>query len=769
MHHVVVYFIFVFFHPIFSFFTTGGDLPSDIGAPLLESVAHTITVNEPKSVQLGFIAGTIQVEKLAAFERLLFRATRGNMFLRSVAVGAVPDPATGERQEKSVYVVFYAGERAKQKILKICEAFGANRYPFPEDIPRQRQMSAEVNARLRELHTTLEAGERLREVALRNAALELEGWTRRVRREKGIYHTLNKLSVDVTRKVLMAEAWVPAVERRRVHDALQAAAARANSPVGTVFQPVITYEAPPTYHRTSKTTAAIQDIVDAYGIGRYREANPAVFTIITFPFLFAVMFGDIGHGILMLFFATYLVASEKKLGKQPLGDILGMMFGGRYVILLMSIFSIYTGFIYNEFFSIVTTFFGPSKFACATDAAITSPDAMMMDHTLCPTAFTSGLAITTPGSPYAFGIDPAWHGTRSELPYLNSLKMKMSIVFAIVQMNLGILLSYFNQRYFADALSTMCEFIPQMIFLNCLFGYLAFLILLKWATGSTADLYHTMIYMFLSPGDIDCSGECPENQMFPGQGFLQVLLLLIAFAAVPVMLFPKPFILKKRHEERASSRSASYGLLAPDDIESFGVVGANEAQMLLSGTTTPTMKGAGVGHARPTATASSSGGGDGHGGGGHGEEFDFGEVFVHQMIHTIEFVLGAVSNTASYLRLWALSLAHSQLSAVFYDRVLMAGVQTRNPFAIFIAFYVFACATMGVLMVMESLSAFLHALRLHWVEFQNKFYHGTFFFFLIKLSIIDPLTLTNYYYLFICAGDGYQFAPFSFAETEEAT
>jgi vacuolar-type H+-ATPase subunit I/STV1 len=62
----------------------------------------------------------------------------------------------------------------------------------------------------------------------------------------------------------------------------------------------------------------------------------------------------------------------------------------------------------------------------------------------------------------------------------------------------------------------------QMIFLNSLFGYLCFLIVLKWITASTADLYHIMIYMFLNPLDVDCGGSCPENILFTGQKLLQV-------------------------------------------------------------------------------------------------------------------------------------------------------------------------------------------------------------------------------------------------------
>ena len=46
--------------------------------------------------------------------------------------------------EKLVFVVFFSAERAKLKIMKICEAFGANKYPFPEDVVHQTQMLDEV-------------------------------------------------------------------------------------------------------------------------------------------------------------------------------------------------------------------------------------------------------------------------------------------------------------------------------------------------------------------------------------------------------------------------------------------------------------------------------------------------------------------------------------------------------------------------------------------------------------------------------------------------
>ena len=106
-------------------------------------------------------------------------------------------------------------------------------------------------------------------------------------------------------------------------------------------------------------------------------------------------------------------------------------------------------------------------------------------------------------------------------------------------------------------------------------------------------------------------------------------------------------------------------------------------------------------------------------------EFNFSEELVHSAIHTIEFVLGTVSNTASYLRLWALSLAHHQLALVFWSKMIMQyGLEKEGAHWSVVGFAVWAVATFAVLLCMDTLECFLHALRLHWVEFQNKFFAG---------------------------------------------
>ncbi|KAL5156953.1 V-type proton ATPase subunit a1 [Glycine soja] len=627
---------------------------------------------------LRFISGIICKSKVLRFERMLFRATRGNMlFNQAPADELIMDPVSAEMIEKTVFVVFFSGEQARTKILKICEAFGANCYPVPEDISKQREITREVSSRLTDLEATLEAGIRHRNKALASVADHLAKWINMVRREKAVYDTLNMLNFDVTKKCLVGEGWCPLFAKTQMQEVLQRATFDSNSQVGIIFHPMDAVESPPTYFRTNTFTNPYQEIVDAYGVARYQEANPAVYTTIIFPFLFALMFGDWGHGICLLLGALVLIARQNKLSTQKLGSFMEMLFGGRYVLLLMALFSIYCGLIYNEFFSVPFHIFGASAYKCRDSS--------------CRDAHTIGLIKYQ--DPYPFGVDPSWRGSRSELSFLNSLKMKMSILFGVAHMNLGIILSYFNAHFFQNSLDIRYQFVPQMIFLNSLFGYLSVLIVIKWCTGSQADLYHVMIYMFLSPTD-----NLGENQLFWGQRPLQIVLLLLAVIAVPWMLFPKPFILKKLHTERFQGRS-------------YGILNTSEVDL----------------EAEPDSARQ------------HHEEFNFSEVFVHQMIHAIEFVLGSVSNTASYLRLWALSLAHSELSTVFYEKVLLLAWGYDNLVIRLIGLTVFAFATAFILLMMESLSAFLHALRLHWVEFQNKFYHG----------------------------DGYKFRPFSFASLTE--
>ena len=111
---------------------------------------------------------------------------------------------------------------------------------------------------------------------------------------------------------------------------------------------------PPSLFDTNLYTGPGQQIVETYGVPRYGEMNPGVFTSITFPFLFGVMFGDIAHGFVLLMFGVFLVFGAPKLK----GGVFNGLLDFRYMILLMGFFAFYCGWIYNDFMGLGLNVFG---------------------------------------------------------------------------------------------------------------------------------------------------------------------------------------------------------------------------------------------------------------------------------------------------------------------------------------------------------------------------------------------------------------------------
>ncbi|XP_021350640.1 V-type proton ATPase 116 kDa subunit a-like isoform X8 [Mizuhopecten yessoensis] len=698
------------------------------------ALVHEDTGITSTTVQLGFVAGVVPREKIPVFERMMWFACRGNVFLRYEDIDQVmKDPVTGDEIFKSVFIVFYQGEQLKARVRKICEGFKAVLYPCPENSQERFEMSNGVSTRLEDLRTVLYQTEEHRRRVLASAQKEIRLWVIKVKKIKAIYHTLNLCNFDLSHNSLIAECWCPVMALEDVQMALRHGTELSGSTVPSILHRMNTKETPPTYFRTNKFTAVFQSIIHAYGVAEYQEVNPAPYTVISFPFLFAVMFGDVGHGFIMFLFGLWMIAYEKKfLAQKSDNEVWNIFFGGRYIIAMMGLFSVYTGLIYNEVFAKSVNIFGSSWIPNYDEAALEANT----DLTLDPLTMFDNVT-----GPYPLGLDPIWLSSLNKITFTNSFKMKMSVTIGISQMILGVLLGLVNHVYFRKPLNIFCQFIPELLFLLCLFGYLVALIFYKWVsytnhcTQCAPSLLIHFINMFLvkyqhandgyqnasyscETADPDITGCTSQTTFYPNQMIIQLCLVVVALLCVPTMLFIKPFVLRHRHnsmlKRRAGLTAVSQSALIHNEELDEQTVRSSEVKLSING------DGGEHNHAEMEDQSADD---------VKLEEFDFSEIFIGQAIHTIEYCLGCISHTASYLRLWALSLAHSQLSEVLWGMLFRFSLKMNIPYGgsviIFVVFSVFAVLTVGVLLLMEGLSAFLHTLRLHWVEFQSKFYHGS--------------------------------------------
>ncbi|XP_062972919.1 V-type proton ATPase 116 kDa subunit a 3 isoform X2 [Elgaria multicarinata webbii] len=661
-------------------------------------------------LKINFVAGVIHPSRVNSFERLLWRACRGYLVAHFIEMAEpMENPSTGESVTWVIFLISYWGEQIGQKIRKIANCFHCHLYPYADSEAERGETLHKLGTQIEDLTTVLGKTEQYLNQVLQKVLMVLPAWQVRIQKMKAIFFILNQCSFNITDKCLIGEVWCPVRDLPAVQQALREGSHRSGSAVECFAHRISCTEPPPTLIRTNKFTAGFQNIVDAYGVASYQEVNPAPYTIITFPFLFAVMFGDVGHGLLMFLFALWMVLAENRPAmKKVENEIWQTFFEGRYLILLMGAFSIYTGFIYNECFSKATNIF-PSAWSVAAMANSSewSPEDINHNPVLTMNPNITGVF----KGPYPFGIDPIWSLAVNHLTFLNSFKMKMSVILGIVHMSIGVCLGIFNHIHFRQRYKLLLVFLPEITFLLALFGYLVVLIFYKWVMYDAARsrwapsiLIH-FINMFLFS---ETEGNLP---LFEQQDIVQKVLVVVALISVPVLLLGSPLYLWCQRPRRASRPR-----LNPSSAE--------ERQPLLN-SQEPSRS---VNVAEDDVDRANS---------KQELEFDFSEVFMHQAIHTIEYCLGCISNTASYLRLWALSLAHAQLSEVLWTMVMRNGFHMqgyRGGVFLVPVFAFFAVLTVAILLVMEGLSAFLHALRLHWVEFQNKFY----------------------------AGAGYRFNPFSF-------
>ncbi|KAK6752841.1 hypothetical protein RB195_003939 [Necator americanus] len=690
--------------------TSGGHISGQNDVPL------TPLLNDEKGENAWFVAGVIPLDKKNTFERVLWRACRRTAFVRiSDITLTLEDPVTLAPIMKCVFIVFFKGESLKLIIDKVCDGFNARQYPCPKTSKERQSALFETISRIQDLKIVIDSTQKHRFQILENVATDLPAWLKKVHLQKAIYNTLNMFTVD-TNGFLAAECWIPENEMDAVHTALHEGLKASGCDVSPILNEMARQTAPPTFHRTNKFTSVFQSIVDSYGVASYREINPAPYTIITFPFLFAVMFGDAAHGLILFLAGLFFIFNEEKIiARRVRDEIFNTFFGGRYIIVLMGLFSIYTGILYNDAFAKSFNIFGSSWANPYNQSEIDSwiqPKVDTREAKITTVTLDPATSYLKEQGPYPFGVDPVWNVADNRLSFLNSMKMKMSVIIGVFQMTFGVLLSLLNHIFFKSKVDILTNFIPQLIFLGCIFIYLCGQMVTKWLFFSVEkgivlgmeypgsycapSLLIGLINMFmlkerpvgymLENNSTAHHPTCYLNQWYPEQAFVEKCLIFTALGCIPVMLLGRPLAAYLDQKKMAGRRKFLNGILA-DDSEHLIAIDR------------------------------------------YLHEHSLADAFVNQAIHTIEFVLGCVSHTASYLRLWALSLAHAQLSEVLWHMVLIPGISSEGNIlttsaATYVVFFFFAIMSLSILVMMEGLSAFLHALRLHWVEFQSKFYQG---------------------------------------------
>lgn len=463
------------------------------------------SLEEGKEASLKFIAGVILSEHELKLRRTVFRVSYGLAMisfwdLNENNLKNNNQNLTTNLGPKKIFTILIKNSENSSnyllgKLVKICDALSATRYNVP---PR-----LSITSVIEEIDREITRMQTLVEEIIFSIKSQIENKTGSktqpgkytlyrlyFKKQREIYSNLAKCRS--TNSFVDGQIWVLENKMQEISDALTNTVNTSSNSVGAN---IISLEnnnnifSPPTFIDTNEFIWPFQEIVDTYGIPRYQEINPTIFNIVTFPFLFGIMFGDIGHGFCLLILAGYLCYYAEEIKKEK-HSVFKPALQGRYLLLLMGFFSFYCGWIYNEFFSLALPVFGGSCY----DKKVY----------LNKFVYEAGRKV---GCVYPIGMDPIWMISKNELSFNNSFKMKLSVIVGVFQMLFGIVLKGINCLHFKNMLGFWFEFVPQIVFMLVLFGYMDLMIVIKWMssfsdTSQAPSLIAQLMNIFLKLGSI---------------------------------------------------------------------------------------------------------------------------------------------------------------------------------------------------------------------------------------------------------------------------
>eukprot|EP00826_Nyctotherus_ovalis_P045669 TRINITY_DN5077_c0_g1_i4.p1 TRINITY_DN5077_c0_g1~~TRINITY_DN5077_c0_g1_i4.p1 ORF type:complete len:436 (+),score=116.99 TRINITY_DN5077_c0_g1_i4:763-2070(+) len=404
--------------------------------------------------------------------------------------------------EKSLFIIiFRESERMKKSVISVCRAFGTEAYDVSGDIMKEeddlRVQVRDLKSLYNETKAQIEA--RLDELVkfnkeLRASPLAIYSWL--FEKEKTLFRHLNMFYTD--KNWLRTLCWCPQDKKAEVDRVIDLLTSEKKAQCSNLQEVRNHQLTPPTHFQTNEFLRSFQDIVFTYGVPNYKEADPTLFTSISFPFLFGIMFGDLAHGLILLSFSIYICLRKEYLIRSK--SVLASVLEYRYLFLMMGIFSSFCGILYNDFAAVPLNFV-----SSCYDVPIGDSGELTRSDKSCV---------------YPYSFDPIWYASTNELVFLNSFKMKLSVIVGVSQMILGVVLKGINAVHFKSPIDFHCEFVPQLILLVGFFGYMNLMIVIKWLTDWEGNEQEAPSIITLLIG-IPLNGSDPGPMPLYGSGTLQ--------------------------------------------------------------------------------------------------------------------------------------------------------------------------------------------------------------------------------------------------------